>query len=150
MKVAECSPKGLKTLWEKEKLLIMSNFSFFQSVFKRLKLKTCKNQYLFGKGLTDCCCKSRFYINDTIFPTLMLSKVAVNLFSGCNELWKGNGDYSAFHPLHTVVKFIVILYSKIPHSWDTITHKWFQPNLNLPFKWPSLRAIACVENKSRI
>ena len=28
-----CSESLLKTLWEKEKLLIMSNFSFFHSVF---------------------------------------------------------------------------------------------------------------------
>ena len=34
-----------------EKLLVMSNFSFSHSVFKRLVLHTCKNQGLFGKGL---------------------------------------------------------------------------------------------------
>ena len=45
-------PKGLKILWEKEKLLAMSNFSFSRSVFKRLVLQTRKNQGLFGKGLT--------------------------------------------------------------------------------------------------
>ena len=39
-------------MWEKEKLLIMSNFSFSNSVFKRLLLQTRKNQGLFGKGLT--------------------------------------------------------------------------------------------------
>ena len=44
--------KGRKTLWKKEKLLVMSNFSFSPSVFKRLVLQTCKNQGLFGKGLT--------------------------------------------------------------------------------------------------
>ena len=36
----------LKTLWVKEKLLIMSNFSFSHSVFKRLLLQTCKNSRL--------------------------------------------------------------------------------------------------------
>ena len=40
-------------MWEKEKLLITSNFSFSHSVFKRLVLQTRKNQGLFGKGLTD-------------------------------------------------------------------------------------------------
>ena len=30
----ESSPKWLKTLWEKEKLLVTSNFSFSHSVFK--------------------------------------------------------------------------------------------------------------------
>ena len=37
--------------WEKEKLLITSNFSFSNSVFKRLVLQTHINQGLFGKGL---------------------------------------------------------------------------------------------------
>ena len=51
MKMAESSHKGYKTLREKEKLLIMSNFSFSHSVFKKLVLQTRKNQGLFGKGL---------------------------------------------------------------------------------------------------
>ena len=38
-------------MWEKEKLLVTSNFSFSHSVFKRLVLQTRKNQGLFGKGL---------------------------------------------------------------------------------------------------
>ena len=53
MKIAESSPNGKKTLWEKEKLLVRSNFSFFHSVFKRLILQTRKNQGLCGKGLKD-------------------------------------------------------------------------------------------------
>ena len=44
--------KGLKTQWKEEKLLIMSNFSFSDSVFKRLVRQTRKNQGLFGKGLS--------------------------------------------------------------------------------------------------
>ena len=39
-------------MWEKEKLLVMSNFSFSRIVFKRLVLQTRKNQGLFGKELT--------------------------------------------------------------------------------------------------
>ena len=42
---------GRKTLWEKEKLLVTSNFSFSHCVFKRLALQTFKIQGLFGKGL---------------------------------------------------------------------------------------------------
>ena len=38
-------------MWEKEKLLVSSNFSFSHSVFKRLVLQTHKTQGLFGKGL---------------------------------------------------------------------------------------------------
>ena len=41
----------VKTLWDKEKLLVTSNFSFSQSVFKTLVLQTRKNQGFFGKGL---------------------------------------------------------------------------------------------------
>ena len=46
--IAERSPNGYKTLWEKEKLLVTSNFSFSHGVFKRLVLQTRKNQGLFG------------------------------------------------------------------------------------------------------
>ena len=51
MKIAESSQNGKKTLREKEKLLVMSNFSFSHSVFKRIVLQTRKTQGLFGKGL---------------------------------------------------------------------------------------------------
>ena len=51
MKVEEKSPNGLKTLWEKEKLHVTSNFSFSHNVFKRLVLQTRKNQGLFGEEL---------------------------------------------------------------------------------------------------
>ena len=51
MKMAESSPKGKKTLWEKETLLVMSNVSFSHDVFKRLVLQTRENVGLFGKGL---------------------------------------------------------------------------------------------------
>ena len=40
-------------MWEKEKLLVPSNFSFSHIVFKRLNLQTGKNQGLFGKGLKE-------------------------------------------------------------------------------------------------
>ena len=46
--MAESSPKEKKTLCEKEKLLVMSNFSFSNSVFKRLVLQKCENKGLFG------------------------------------------------------------------------------------------------------
>ena len=47
MKMVENSLKGWKALWEKEKFLAMSNFSFFHRVFKRLVLQTLKNTGLF-------------------------------------------------------------------------------------------------------
>ena len=52
MKMAESSRNGWKTLWEKEKLLVSSNFSFSQGVFKRFVLQRRKIQGLFWKGLT--------------------------------------------------------------------------------------------------
>ena len=51
MKMVASSPKELKTLQEKEKLLVTSNFSISRSVFKRLVPAIRKNQGLFGKGL---------------------------------------------------------------------------------------------------
>ena len=49
--MAESNPKGWKTLWEKEKLLVTGNFSFSHSAFKRLVMQTRKDQGLFGKDL---------------------------------------------------------------------------------------------------
>ena len=43
--------KWVENIVGKGELLILSNFSFLHSVFKRLTLQTCKNQGLFGKGL---------------------------------------------------------------------------------------------------
>ena len=65
-----CNKSLLKTLWEKEKLLITSNFSFFHSVFYnfgelsasfiKLRIVVCKlfqfdrvQNLLFGKGLNQ-------------------------------------------------------------------------------------------------
>ena len=64
--MVESFQDGKKTLWEKEKLLLTSNFSFSHSVFKRVTsnfsfshsvfkrpvLQTRTNQGLFGKGLS--------------------------------------------------------------------------------------------------
>ena len=49
--MAESYPNGKKTLWEKEKLLVTSNFSFFHSVFKRLVSRGCQKVSLCGNGL---------------------------------------------------------------------------------------------------
>ena len=51
LKMAESSMKEQKTLWEKEKLLAMSNFSFSHSIFERPVWQTGENQGLFWKGL---------------------------------------------------------------------------------------------------
>ena len=49
--MSESSSNSWKTLWEKEKLHVTSNFSFSHSFFKSLVLQTRKNKGLFGKGL---------------------------------------------------------------------------------------------------
>ena len=54
--MAESSLNGQKTLWEKEKLLVSSNFSFSHSVFQIIVLQTCKSQGLFGKECYICVC----------------------------------------------------------------------------------------------
>ena len=52
--MTESSPKGLKTLWEKEKLLVTSNFSFSHSVFKRhVKTRTCLGMVNYAIFLRD-------------------------------------------------------------------------------------------------
>ena len=38
----------------KEKLLVMSNFSFSHNVFKSCLLLVRQNEYLWSKGLTQC------------------------------------------------------------------------------------------------
>ena len=53
--MAESYPNGLKTLLEKEKLLIMNNFSFSHSVFKRLVSQGRQKVSLCGNGLTNTC-----------------------------------------------------------------------------------------------
>ena len=55
--MAESSPKWYKkkkqkNAWEKEKLLVTSNFSFSHSASKTFVLQTRKSNGLFGKGLT--------------------------------------------------------------------------------------------------
>ena len=42
---------GLKTLWEKEKMLVTSIFSFSHNVFKSFLFQGCLKSGLFGKGL---------------------------------------------------------------------------------------------------
>ena len=53
MKMAESYPDGWKTLWEKEKLLVTSNFSFSHSVFKRLVSQGRQKVSLCGNGLAN-------------------------------------------------------------------------------------------------
>ena len=49
--MAESYTNRLKTMWEKEKLLVTSNFSFSNSVFKRLVSQGRQKVSLCGNGL---------------------------------------------------------------------------------------------------
>ena len=69
----ESYPKGSKTLWEKEKLLVTSNFSFSHSVFKRLVSQGHQNGSLYGNGLT--------LPNDKILDMTKLKAYADDKFS---------------------------------------------------------------------
>ena len=42
-----------KTLWEKKKLLVTSNFLFSHNVFKSCVFLMCLNEYLWSKGLSS-------------------------------------------------------------------------------------------------
>ena len=68
--MAEVSPKEKKTLWEKEKLLVTSNFSFSHSVLEKLVLQTREKPGLFGKDLTLFQTSPGFYLSrrSSLFP----------------------------------------------------------------------------------
>ena len=74
---------GRKHCGEKEKLLLTSNFSFSNSVFKSLVLQTHENQGLFGKGLT-C-------LQNTAFE---------------NSMGKGRNEQFLFFPHHFLLYWI--------------------------------------------
>ena len=73
---------GWKTLWKKEKLLIMRNFSLFHNVFRRLVLQTHKNQGLFGKGLGLHCLLPYCMLGlKQSWATVLIWKSAAHLFT---------------------------------------------------------------------
>ena len=93
--MAESSPKGLKTLWEKEKFLIMSNFSFSNSVFQTLVQQTHENKGMCVKGFS----KSMYILKGAlrlrcycIHPSCFYKHIIV-IFESVKNIMK--------HPLHT-------------------------------------------------
>ena len=73
-------------MWEKEKLLVTSNFSFSHSVFKRLVLQTRKNQGLFGKGLTQ---QTSFKIGRSKMKNALFVGSVVSM----SDSWPGGGEF---------------------------------------------------------
>ena len=84
----ESSLKRKKTLWEKEKLLVRSNFSFSNSVFKRLVLHTRKNKDLFVKRLSSGITKKEKINVCSIYATIyfICAKLYVQML-GWNLAW---------------------------------------------------------------
>ena len=70
--MAENSTNGSKTLWEKEKLLPISNFSFSQRVFKRLVLQTRKKLGLVGEGLIHMVVGTRSTVDRSLAAVIRL------------------------------------------------------------------------------
>ena len=86
-----------KTLREKKKLLVMSNFSFSFGVFKKLVLQTRKNQGLFGKGLND---------NQLLFTTQ--SRLSTTLRKMPLENVVEKGENACYHFLLSPTMFSTI------------------------------------------
>ena len=109
MNIAVGSPNVLKTQREKEKLLVMSNFSFSHSVFKRLLMQTLQNQGLFGKevrrlplellSVTYQYCWNN--LNTTLVTWLLTSIVPVqnafnNSLGECNTILSAYSKYGTY------------------------------------------------------
>ena len=87
-----CSTSLLKTLWEKEKLLISSNFSFSHSVFYpfgelsaifiKCRIVVCK-LFQFGKSLKFVACM-RVKSHSMTFPVCFFLQITFNL--GCSKI----------------------------------------------------------------
>ena len=101
MKMAESSQNGKKALWEKEKLLVTSNFSFSHRVFKKPVQQTPKNQGLFGKWLILNHIVA--ILSNSPFPTIysIISQpkstiLATSKFSSVNAFNFGNTQFLLF------------------------------------------------------
>ena len=86
-------------LWEKEKLLIKSNFSFLHSLFKRLLLQTSKTKGLFGKGLKvhPLLVCSQFVTNYHLYFIMLLSLLYLHAI--CNTLQITDCDRQKMHSM---------------------------------------------------
>ena len=119
--MAKSSPNRKKTKWEKEKLLVTSNFSFSHFVFKRLVLQTRNKQGLFGKGLNHCgdvvprktllCERERERERERC-----LKYCGKNLFN--YSLGKKKKDYARI-PFNPCEKFLIFLRSRVKFFFKT-------------------------------
>ena len=82
--MAESYTDGLKTLWEKEKLLVTSNFSFSHSIFKRLVAQGRQKVPLCGNGLMACV-RTRKENGVYFVNWFLLDNVSRSYFSPCDK-----------------------------------------------------------------
>ena len=107
--MAECFLNGLKTVCEKEKLLVMSNFSFSHTVFKRLVLQTHENQGLLGKGLI-------IHVSSIDRGTISLLYAYLFLFSFLESILLLQSNVTASENLELNLGLDGYKYHAIPHS----------------------------------
>ena len=62
MIVGIITEKKLKTLWQKEKLFVLSNFLHCQNVFKSRLLQRLQNASIGGKGENATSAQFKFYV----------------------------------------------------------------------------------------
>ena len=119
--MAEISPKGWKTGWEKEKFFITSYFSFSHSVFKRLVMQTSENNLAFqNTGLVIMLSASMLLIKTFPNKPLFLRVCSTSLLKTIREkeklLVKSNFSLShtGFTRLENFLPFISSL--KLSHA----------------------------------
>ena len=104
-------------MWEKEKLLVTSNFSFSHNVFKRYLLLISQNEYLWSKGLT-------FY--HTIMTFMNLIEEAFKKNCGKGKI-VGNQHFSPFPTIflslsmrEIIISATFILLSANVFNWTSL------------------------------
>ena len=75
-----------KTVWEKEKLLVTSNFSFSHNVFKICLVLMCQNEYLWSKGLNITGINLTVYLNS--FTRQSLALMAPTKMAFEKKIWE--------------------------------------------------------------
>ena len=94
----------LETLWEKEKMLVTSIFSFSHNVFKSHLFQGCQKSGLCGEELNDSFFQNRNYKE---FSIKYLQRQD-------NFLWEGLPALSPFHTMFSKSSF----YSWVIKSWE--------------------------------
>ena len=142
--MAESSPTGKKTQWEKEKFLVTSNFSFSHIVFNKLILQTRKNQELFEKGLWGRAPASQswgsefesrervsilgFFIGPHIRREYWCSSQEAEsreISISCKNLFLNRCKINTFKLNQRVNKWYILQKSKWRHNWSDDKIFWF-------------------------